>query len=84
MSGARPSPAARVEQDQIRTGCHHCYRTPNLSNVGRSATDSPTAAASSRSRPLILLDPRVSRVKALALKFLAEHPAGELIGKKSG
>ena len=36
------------------------------------------------SRPLILLDPQVSHVKALALEHLAEHPAVELIGKKSG
>jgi anti-anti-sigma factor len=37
-----------------------------------------------RGRPLVLLDPQVSHVKALALEFLAEHPAVELIGKKSG
>ena len=37
-----------------------------------------------RGRPLILLDPQVSHVKALALEFLGEHPAVELIGKKSG
>jgi hypothetical protein len=37
-----------------------------------------------RGRPLILLDPQVSHVKALAPEFLAEHPAVELIGKKSG
>jgi anti-anti-sigma regulatory factor len=37
-----------------------------------------------RDRPLVLLDPQVSHVKALALGFLAEHPAVELIGKKSG
>jgi anti-anti-sigma regulatory factor len=37
-----------------------------------------------RGRPLVLLDPQVSHVKALALKFLAEHPAVELIGKKGG
>ena len=35
-------------------------------------------------RPLVLLDPQVSRVKALALEFLAEHPAVELTGKNSG
>ena len=35
-------------------------------------------------RPLVLLDPQVSHVKALALEFLAEHPAVELTGKKSG
>jgi anti-anti-sigma regulatory factor len=37
-----------------------------------------------RGRPLVLHDPQVSRVKALALEFLAEHPAVELIGKESG
>jgi anti-anti-sigma factor len=37
-----------------------------------------------RGRPLVLLDPQISHVKALALEFLAEHPAVELIGKKSG
>jgi len=37
-----------------------------------------------RGRPLILHDPQVSHVKALALEFLGEHPAVELIGKKSG
>ena len=37
-----------------------------------------------RGRPLVLLDPQVSHVKALALEFLGEHPAVELIGKKSG
>jgi anti-anti-sigma factor len=37
-----------------------------------------------RGRPLVLLDPQVSHVKALALEFLAEHPAVELAGKKSG
>ena len=37
-----------------------------------------------RGRPLTLLDPQVSHVKALALEFLAEHPAVDLIGKKSG
>jgi anti-anti-sigma factor len=37
-----------------------------------------------RGRPLVLLDPQVSHVKALALEFLAEHPAVELIGKKGG
>jgi hypothetical protein len=36
-----------------------------------------------RGRPLVLLDPQVSHVKALALEFLGEHPAVELIGKKS-
>ena len=35
-------------------------------------------------RPLVLLDPQVSHVKTLALEFLAEHPAVELVGKKSG
>jgi anti-anti-sigma regulatory factor len=34
-----------------------------------------------RGRPLVLLDPQVSHVKALALEFLAEHPAVELTGK---
>jgi anti-anti-sigma factor len=34
-----------------------------------------------RGRPLVLLDPQISHVKALALEFLAEHPAVELIGK---
>ncbi len=37
-----------------------------------------------RGRPLVLLDPQVSHVKALALEFLGEHRAVELIGKKSG
>ena len=37
-----------------------------------------------RGRRLILLDPQVSHVKALALEFLAEHPAVELAGKNSG
>jgi anti-anti-sigma regulatory factor len=37
-----------------------------------------------RGRPLILHDPQVSHVKALALEFLAEHPAVELTGKKGG
>jgi anti-anti-sigma regulatory factor len=37
-----------------------------------------------RGRPLVLLDPQVSHVKALALEFLAEHPAVELNGKKGG
>jgi anti-anti-sigma regulatory factor len=37
-----------------------------------------------RGRSLVLLDPQVSHVKVLALEFLAEHPAVELIGKKSG
>lgn len=37
-----------------------------------------------RGKPLVLHDPQVSHVKALALEFLAEHPAVELIGKKSG
>jgi anti-anti-sigma factor len=37
-----------------------------------------------RGRRLILLDPQVSHVKALALEFLAEHPAVELTGKNSG
>jgi anti-anti-sigma factor len=35
-----------------------------------------------RGRPLVLLDPQVNHVKALALEFLAEHPAVELTGKK--
>jgi anti-anti-sigma factor len=34
-----------------------------------------------RGRPLVLLDPQISHVKALALEFLAEHPAVELTGK---
>jgi len=37
-----------------------------------------------RGRPLILHDPQVSHVKALALEFLAAHPAVELTGKKGG
>jgi anti-anti-sigma factor len=37
-----------------------------------------------RGRPLVLLDPQISHVKALALEFLGEHRAVELIGKKSG
>lgn len=37
-----------------------------------------------RGKPLVLHDPQVSHVKALALEFLAEHPAVQLIGKKSG
>ena len=37
-----------------------------------------------RGRRLVLLDPQVSHVKALALEFLAEHPAVELTGKNSG
>jgi MEDS: MEthanogen/methylotroph, DcmR Sensory domain len=37
-----------------------------------------------RGRRLILLDPQISHVKALALEFLAEHPAVELTGKNSG
>jgi anti-anti-sigma factor len=37
-----------------------------------------------RGRPLVLHDPQVSQVKALTLEFLAEHPAVELVGKRSG
>ena len=37
-----------------------------------------------RGRPLILDDPQVSHVKALALEFLAEHPAVVLTGENSG
>jgi anti-anti-sigma regulatory factor len=36
-----------------------------------------------RGRPLVLLDPRVSHVKTLALSSSPSTPAVELIGKKS-
>jgi anti-anti-sigma regulatory factor len=69
--------------------------TAGASTVDLSAVEFFSAAAvralfgaadllQQRSRPLILLDPQVSHVKALALELLAEHPAVELIGKKSG
>jgi anti-anti-sigma factor len=72
----------------------HAAVTAGASTVDLSGVEFISAAAirallgaadlvHQRGRPLVLLDPQISHVKALALEFLAEHPAVELIGKKS-